>query len=286
MEESDGNVEKLKTPPITREQLLAAPFMQRFIKDAAGKREAHRLLRRRSKVYRRFANLNGNGTSVVLEGGIGAGKSTLGPEMTQLLRDAGLRSHFFPERINRRLLHGAYLKNVPRNAMLFQWDAMGNRISVDKEAEVLSNSGASTVVDRGFIGDLSFMIMQRFLGYVDDDQFDVYCDLLKDAERFEPSILVVLDCSSENCVKRVATRDEQCEQVYDWQYFENLRICLEVALELFYFGPKLILDWNEDLTVSGGGVCLTRSKLESIWEAIMKAIDEFNQAELERDDEA
>ena len=171
-------------------------------------------------LYRRYKCLKG--TIIVLEGLIGAGKSTLGQRLVEFLRSINLKSTWFPEFKNQKLLD-QYLSNMQQYAYDFQVIMVRERINVYKHAFLKAKNGSIVFIDRSILGDLTFAEMQHKKGFISDDEFDVYLDLIKCEHLYEPDLILFLECNPETCMNRLLKRDNRSEvSSYNLGYLNDL----------------------------------------------------------------
>ncbi len=230
------------------------------------------LLLPRPAAYGKYAVLKNQ--IIVLEGMPGVGKSTLGQAMVATLNETGVPATYLAERIDDAALK-EYLADMRGKAAAFQMNALRNRMMVYFVAVQKASTGHAVVVDRGLVGDSAFAIMQRALGYFTDGEWDGYCAEVERARLKQASVLVHLSCTPEMAIRRIATRDNKAESVYDPVYMANYGAALDVAISLFHAGPGVTLNWDEDLTDSGNRVRLTDAKVAAVLGETARAFRAF-----------
>ncbi len=114
---------------------------------------------------------------IILEGGIGTGKSTLGKSIVEYYNSKGLPSVYLPEFGDIDLLN-YYISHMKEFAFSFQTIMIRERINlINKALRLIEEGKYLVVVDRGIIGDLCFAKMLHKEGYISDEQYKIYGNL-------------------------------------------------------------------------------------------------------------
>ena len=150
------------------------------------------------------------GSLVLIEGIIGAGKTTLGKSLETYLNGIGLVAKFFPEYVNRPLL-SQYILNMKRYAYSFQLFMLGRRIEIYREAERFSATGGIAIVDRSLPGDVAFARMQYQNGNFSTEEWDLYNEVINTENIPVPTACIFLECSPDTSLIRVQTRGIKAE---------------------------------------------------------------------------
>lgn len=206
-----------------------------------------------------------------IEGPISIGKSTLGPVLADACNNVGILATYLPEIVNQHL-KDIYLANMSVEAVMFQCVQMVTRLMIYKDAARLVMLGHRVFVDRGLVGDFSFGLMQRNLGYFSDAHWEAYHSLVKEAVCYEATAILHLVCSAEVALSRCKFRGDPAEKAYQVEYMENHHKATLEALAIHHHGPILTLNWNEDLSDSGNKVRLTKAKIEDILKALVTVV--------------
>src|SRR5665648_663656 len=107
--------------------------------------------------YQRYRLLRGS--LLIIEGVIGAGKTTLGHSLAAYLNQIGIPTRFYPEYVNPELL-AQYIADMPRYAYTFQLFMLRVRCDTYREAQLFTATGGIALIDRSLPGDLAFAPMQ------------------------------------------------------------------------------------------------------------------------------
>lgn len=168
-----------------------------------------------------------HGKYIIIEGNIGAGKSTLAAALAQKI---GAELQLEPAEGKNPYLP-LYYKDPARYSFVMQVFLLHQRLRAHKEAQALCLSPAAknVVADRSYWGDLCFANIQKRLGYFTDDDYKTYTGLHKDMQEnlLYPSCIIHLKSDPQLCAKRVQRRMEQisgrqCESSIDFNYLNML----------------------------------------------------------------
>lgn len=185
------------------------------------------------------------GHIIILEGTISSGKTTLGNHLHQLFAANNIKSILFPEYVNETFLN-KYISDMPKYAFSFQITMLRERIRLNEKASQYANEGYVTIVDRSFIGDLAFALLQKNKNFIGEDEWEIYTSMLEEGSKLEPSAIVYLDVGAEEAKKRNIKRNNLHEiDGYDLQYYLDLEKAYQEAEE--YSNVKMIrYDWSEN----------------------------------------
>ena len=169
---------------------------------------------------------------LIIEGNIGAGKSTLAMALTDAFQRAGLNAEFLPEPDeSTNPFLKLYCENKTRWAYTMQCHLLHRRFA----STLYAQAGAQTargwfVLDRSFFGDLCFANVQRNGGFFTDFEFKSYVENNEIMRSFlhYPTAALFLQVSPEECVRRMKKRMEtntgrKCEDNYDLSYFYSIQ---------------------------------------------------------------
>lgn len=172
-----------------------------------------------------------NGSIIIIEGNISSGKSTLGHNLQMYLSSKGYNCVFFEEYKNIKFL-SQYISDMTKYSYTFQLFMLNKRIQTYQSAIELSKKGGVAIIDRSIIGDYTFCNMQRKKGNITQDEFDVYCDILKSENLIYPHFILYLDCDIDVCMKRIKQRGIQSEiDGYSREYISDLKDEYEKTLK-------------------------------------------------------
>ena len=148
--------------------------------------------------------------SVVLEGLIGAGKSTLGAALAQR-RDMVLA----PETVNAMFLERFY-SDPDKYSFPFQLYMLCDRL------RKASTAGPQTLQDRSVFGDWMFAMVARELGKIDDEQYAIYSSVLREAPHVIGKVLYVHSTPA-RCLENIHRRGRPSEQCIGLDYLRLLQ---------------------------------------------------------------
>ena len=193
--------------------------------------------------YKKYRKLRG--TIYALEGSVGTGKSTMGRSIEKKLQDSGLKAKYYPEYRNNLLLN-QYLKDMKRYAYSFQMFMLMKRLEIYRDAYKFSLKGGISIIDRSLLGDRTFARMLHIMGYITDEDWLVYNDVLLSEAYPEPDCIIYLDCKPEKSYSRMVSRGIESETTsYTLDYFKSLNDAYMESIEETSHSVRII-DWNND----------------------------------------
>jgi deoxyadenosine/deoxycytidine kinase len=154
---------------------------------------------------------------IVVDGVVGAGKSTLAQKLSDKL---GIPIfHELQNQSTMNLLEEFY-KDKKRWAFTLQIHFLNERFRMIKE--IHKNGGG--ILDRSIFGDKIFASMLNEDGYMTDDEFSTYSTLLDNMLEHSknPTLLVYINCDLETAMKRIKSRGREMEQSVDEIYWKRL----------------------------------------------------------------
>lgn len=182
-------------------------------------------------IDRDMSNVKGN--IIVIEGNISAGKSTFGMKLKTYIESLS-KTHkckFFEEYRNDVLL-SQYISDMKRYSYSFQLFMLSKRIQTYKEAIEFSLNGGISIIDRSIIGDYTFCKFQMKRQNISQDEFNVYCSVLREENLLYPHYIIYLDCDVDICLQRIKQRGLSSEiDGYDRQYIQDLNDEYKLSLE-------------------------------------------------------
>ncbi len=175
--------------------------------------------------------------SIVIDGTVGAGKSTL----MQLFEEVGFTA--FPEPVLDNPLLDKFYHDKKRYAFPLQIFFLNKRF-----AHLKSTKGYEQVVlDRSIYGDEIFAEMLRDSGDMSEEEFGIYKELLENMlEHCEPpSLMIYLQISVDEAVNRIQKRGRDYEQIVERGYWEDLNKRYRSFFNSYTRSPLLVMDVSE-----------------------------------------
>lgn len=198
---------------------------------------------------------------VIIEGNIGAGKSTFAKALTLALKKAGVNAEYLPEPDeNTNPFLADYYADPKRYAFTMQMHLLGRRYAMTQYAQWGALCGKGWfVMDRSYFGDLCFANVQRKQGLFTESEFASYVNNHKAMQTniHFPSAAIFLRCDADECIKRINARmsekaGRKCESSIDKQYLQDLQIEID-QLENFMRNYSRIVsrDWTDPVDKTG-----------------------------------
>ncbi len=168
---------------------------------------------------------------IVIEGLIGAGKTTLGHVLSK-----EFNLPFYSELNNEFTLSmlDKFYKDKSRWAFSVQVNFLNERFKLIKG--IFKTKGG--IFDRSIYGDRVFASLLNEIGYISDDEYKIYLDLLDNMLEHsqKPVLMVYLDCSVDEAECRIRNRNRSFETGISRGYLEALN--------------KKYLRWYDDYDLS------------------------------------
>ena len=117
--------------------------------------------------------LNHKGQLIFLEGGIGAGKTTLGKIVSAMACKSGKKCIFMSEPMDLDELE-IYISDPKTHALSFQLSMLTHRVNVLNLAKSLIDIGHSVILDRSIYGDRVFEHVNWSRGNIGDEEHITY----------------------------------------------------------------------------------------------------------------
>lgn len=181
---------------------------------------------------------------ITLAGVIGVGKSS----MTHLLSEL-LETKAVYEPVEDNPLLEKFYADKKKYGFLFQIDMLSKRFELIQEAMSVKNG----ILDRSIYEDSIFLKQLHDEGSVNELELDVYTKLLKrmlkelePLPKKSPDLMIVLNCSFEEEIKRINKRArdfekvEECTELYE--YFRDHHTNYQEWMYKELGFPKLIID--------------------------------------------
>jgi deoxyadenosine/deoxycytidine kinase len=154
---------------------------------------------------------------IVIDGVVGAGKSTLAEKLSNKL---GIPVYFELQNQTTMNLLEEFYKDKERWSFTLQVHFLNERFKMVKD---IHKKGVG-ILDRSIFGDMIFASMLHEDGYMTDDEYDTYKSLLNNVLEHtnNPDLLVYLDCDLDTAMERIGIRGREMEQGVDEIYWKRL----------------------------------------------------------------
>lgn len=208
--------------------------------------------------------------AIVIDGIIGAGKSTVGHFLSDMLnvplfeelKDDGRDS------LAQRMLDRFY-EDQSRWSAIIQVMFLNDRF---KDLKRIEADGNFAILDRSIYGDEIFAKTIHERGQMTEDEFKIYRDLLHNmlSHISPPHVLIYIDVSVDTAMDRINKRGRSTEgDLIPRDYMEDLRRNYEIWFDQFNLCPKVRIDLNNTALDESGNV------REDVKRSIMDAIAPF-----------
>lgn len=182
---------------------------------------------------------------IIIEGNIGAGKTTLSRELAQALK---AKTYFEPVEANPYLED--YYKDPQTYALPMQFYLMSYRYEMHLDGiEHIWRTGQSCIFDRSIYGDYVFAKKNWQDGNMSDLDFQNYQQMRRVMFKtlMVPHITLYLKNDPEVSHRNIAARARGCEESIPLPYLQGLHsLYLEFMSEMKSMGSRVIeIDWNE-----------------------------------------
>jgi deoxyadenosine/deoxycytidine kinase len=196
------------------------------------------------------------GKVVIVEGIIGAGKSSFSKELAYELGNDTLYLQEPDEKNNANPYLANFYSEPSRWAYTMQTHLLQARYKMHLHAQWYAmTTGQDAVLDRSYFGDTAFARLQLAMGDMTKDEFETYQSIYHamTASVLLPTACVHLQVEPEVAQQRIARRMQEqtgrsCEDAIDIQYLKDLKTEEEkVVKTLEAQGVRVLtVDWNED----------------------------------------
>ena len=196
------------------------------------------------------------GKVVIVEGIIGAGKSSFSNELAYELGNGTLYLQEPDEKNNANPYLANFYDKPERWAYTMQTHLLQARYKMHLHAQWHAmTTGQDAVLDRSYFGDTAFARLQLAMGDMTHDEFNTYQSIYHamTASVLLPNVCVHLQVEPAVAQQRISRRMQEqtgrsCEDAIDIQYLKDLKAEEERVIKaLEAQGVRVLtLDWNED----------------------------------------
>jgi deoxyadenosine/deoxycytidine kinase len=193
--------------------------------------------------------------SLVIDGIIGAGKSSVGVFLSHAL-DMPMFEELKSDGSNhlaQRMLDRFYA-DQSRWSAIIQVMFLNDRF---RDIKTIESQGIPSIIDRSIYGDEIFARTIHDRGNMTKDEFDIYKDLLHNMLEHisPPTLLIYIDVSVDTAMARINKRARSTEaDAIPRDYMEDLRRNYEAWFEAYSLSPKLRIDLNDSLFLESGQI--------------------------------
>lgn len=187
---------------------------------------------------------------VIIEGNIGAGKTTFSKYLTNALKGIGCEATLLLEPVESNPFLPLYYKDSQRYAYTMQEHLLSRRYAMTQFAQwgALSEQGWF-IMDRSYFGDLYFAMVQMKDGFFTFEEFMsyIFSHRVMQTNIHFPTAAIFLNASPETCKRRADARSRDCEKEMPLSYLESLDY--EIGkLEAFMSRMTRVIDlpWDVD----------------------------------------
>ena len=186
-----------------------------------------------------FTEASMRGVFIGISGLIGAGKTTLAEALAKELN----LPVFYEPVTNNEYLKDFYT-DMKRYAFPMQIYLLNKRF---KQQQQIVWNGTGGVQDRTIYEDSVFARMLCDSGYMEEREYKTYLELFQNMSNFmkKPNIIVHLDLTPEESLRRIQLRNRQCEQSISLEYLNALYKAYEYFVnEIAKIIPVIKVDYQ------------------------------------------
>lgn len=168
---------------------------------------------------------------IVIEGVVGVGKTSL----MEILMSKGYM--MLPEPIADNPILDKFYYNRARYAFTLQIFLLNRRFEQLLDAATIGNA----VMDRSIYGDAIFAKMLNENRELSDDEYNIFVELLNNMLKFvkAPKLLIYLEASTDEAIKRINIRGRNYEQEVEYEYWEKLNKEYSTYFDKYNLSPIL-----------------------------------------------
>lgn len=209
-----------------------------------------------------------NNMAIVIDGIIGAGKSTVGKFLSEALNIPiyeELKDDGNEETLAQRMLDCFYA-DQSRWSAIIQVMFLNDRF---RDIKKIDESEELAIIDRSIYGDEIFAKTIHDRGQMTTDEFDIYRDLLHNMLQHinVPDVLVYIDVTVDTAMNRINKRSRSTEaDLIPRDYMEDLWGNYEDWFENFNLCPKVRIDFNKCCLSDSGELsdCMKQTILDAV----------------------
>lgn len=187
---------------------------------------------------------------VIIEGNIGAGKTTFAKHLTWALKDIGCDATLLLEPVETNPFLPLYYADSKRYAYTMQEHLLSKRYAMTQFAQWGAQSEQGWfVMDRSYFGDLYFAMVQMKDGFFTPEEFSSYISSHRCMQTniHFPTAAIFLDSTPQTCKRRAVQRDRNCEKGLSMEYLESLDSEIERLKQFLTKMTNVIeLPWDKD----------------------------------------
>lgn len=182
---------------------------------------------------------NTSNNSIVIDGVVGVGKTTL---MDLLAED--LHCQKFIEPVSDNPILSKFYYDRKRYSFALQIFFLNRRFKMLKEASAIKEV---TVMDRSIYGDVIFAKLIKDVGDMDPAEFAIYYELLTNMlDHVEvPRLMIYLKTDADTAIQRIQKRGRDYEQVVERSYWENLNREYDDYFAQYNLSKLLVIDASQ-----------------------------------------
>lgn len=172
--------------------------------------------------------------SVIIDGTVGAGKSTL----MNILKDLGFEA--FPEPVVDNPLLDKFYHDKEKYSFPLQIEFLNKRFAHLKASKAFER----VTLDRSIYNDIVFAQMLRDSGDLSNEFYNIYEELLENMlEHCEPpTLMIYLQISVDEAIRRIQKRGRDFEQIVERTYWEDLNSRYGAFFKEYNRSPLLVVD--------------------------------------------
>ncbi len=174
---------------------------------------------------------------IIIEGQIGAGKTTMGEILERRFGIPLYRELANPETMT---LLDSFYADKRRWAFTLQVHFLNERFRMIKDIQ----KAGGGLLDRSIFGDKIFADLLHGDGDMSNEEFHSYCTLLDNMLEHTqpPAFLIYLDCSVDAAIERIAIRNRGLESGIPRDYLEKLNDRYLKWYDEYTYSPKMKID--------------------------------------------
>lgn len=156
---------------------------------------------------------------ILVDAVVGAGKTTLSEKIGEKLN---IPVYYELQNQSTMNLLEEFYKDKNRWSFALQIHFLNERFRMIKEI----NKAGTGILDRSIFGDRIFAQMLNEDGYMTDDEFLTYSNLLDNMLEHvsKPNLLLYIDCDLDTALDRIKGRGREMEQSVDSKYWGRLNV--------------------------------------------------------------